>query len=120
MKLTLLSLVFAVSISAQAQNNNLPTGRYETILKQNQSKWSEGDIILFDANHYKITSSEEVGEYKYSATAQRIIFISGPLKTVYAKTVVNATKPTIILPLAENEQQGVKLVTADVVAHLKN
>jgi hypothetical protein len=120
MKLILPLLLFAVSFSVKAQNNNLPTGRYETILKQGQSKWSEGDIILVDASHYKISSSEEVGEYKYSATAQRIIFISGPLKTVYARTAVNTNKPTIILPLAENEQQGVKLVTADVIAYLKN
>jgi hypothetical protein len=120
MKLILLLSLFAVSSSVKAQNNILPAGRYETILKQSQSKWSEGDIILVDASHYKITSSEDVGEYKYSATAQRIIFISGPLKTVYAKTTINANKPTIILPLAENEQQGVKLVTADVVAYFKN
>ena len=120
MKLVLLLLFFAVSSSVNAQNNNLPAGRYETILKQSQSKWSQGDIILVDANHYKISSSEEVGEYKYSATAQRIIFISGPLKMVYAKTTVSANKPNIILPLAENEQQGVKLVTADVIAYFKH
>ena len=119
MKLILLLLVVIVSTSVEAQNTNLPAGRYETIVKQNQSKWCQGDIILVDASHYKITSSEEIGEYKYSATAQRIIFISGPLKTVFAKTA-NANNPAIILPLAENEQQGVKLITADVIAYLKN
>ena len=119
MKLVLLSFFFAVAISVNAQSNNLPAGRYETILRQSQSKWSQGDIILVDANHYKITSNEEIGEYKFSATAQRIIFTSGPLKMVYAKTAVNADKPTIILPLAENEQQGVKLVTGDVIAYFK-
>lgn len=119
MKLILLFLFVAASFSVTAQNS-LPAGRYETILKQSQNKWSQGDIVLIDGSHYKTTSSEEIGEYKYSATAQRIIFMSGPLKTVFAKTAVTANKPTIILPLAENEQQGVKLVTADVVAHLKN
>jgi hypothetical protein len=120
MKLTLLSFFFVIAVSVNAQSNNLPAGRYETILKQSQSKWSQGDIILVDANHYKITSSEEPGEYKFSSTAQRIIFISGPLKTVYAKTAMNGEKPTIILPFAENEQQGVKLVTGDVIAYFKN
>lgn len=119
MKLVLLSFFFAIAISLNAQSNNLPTGRYETVLKQSQSKWSEGDIVLIDASHYKITSKEEVGEYRFSATAQRIIFISGPLQTVYAKTSVNNDKPTITLPLAENEQQGVKLVTGDVVAYFR-
>ena len=89
-------------------------------MKQSQSKWNHGDIILMDANHYKITSSDELGEYKFSATAQRIIFVSGPLKTAFAKTVLNTNKPTIILPLAENEQQGLKLVTSDVIAYFKN
>src|SRR5215213_3289073 len=117
MKLVLLFFFFIVTICAKSQSNNLPAGRYETILKHNELKWSHGDIILVDANHYKVTSSEEVGEYKFSATAQRIIFISGPLKTVYAKTAVYANKPSILLPLAENEQQGVKLLTADVVAY---
>ena len=120
MKLFLLSSFFVIAVSVNAQSNNLPAGRYETILKQSQSKWNQGDIVLIDANRYRITSSEEIGEYKFSATAQRIIFISGPLKTVYAKTTANSDKPTIILPLAENEQQGVKLVTADVIAYLKN
>jgi hypothetical protein len=123
MKPILLFFFFAVSSSLFAQTsggNNLPSGRYETILKQSQSKWNHGDIILMDANHYKITSSDELGEYKFSATAQRIIFVSGPLKTAFAKTVLDTGKPTIILPLAENEQQGLKLVTADVIAYFKN
>jgi len=120
MKTLLLLFFFALSISSQAQTSNLPAGRYETILKQTQSKWNQGDIILVDANHYKITSNDEIGEYKFSATAQRIIFISGPLKTAFAKTLLTSDKPTIILPLAENEQQGLKLVTADVIAYFKN
>jgi len=123
MKTILLFFFFAVSFSLSAQNNganSLPAGRYETVLKQSQSKWNQGDIILMDANHYKITSSDELGEYKFSATAQRIIFVSGPLKTAFAKTVLDTGKPAIILPLAENEQQGLKLFTADVIAYFKN
>ena len=123
MKLILLLFFFTLCSTVFAQNgtaNNLPTGKYETILKQSQNKWSQGDIILVDANHYRITSSEEIGDYKFSATAQRVFFVSGPLKTVFAKTILNTDKPTIILPVAENEQQGLKLATADVIAYLKN
>lgn len=123
MKLFLLLSFLFISSTLLAQSNgsnNLPAGRYETILKQSQNKWNQGDIILVDGVHYKITSSEEVGEYKFSATAQRIIFISGPLKTVFAKTILNTNTPTIVLPVAENEQQGLKLATTDVLAYLKN
>ena len=90
------------------------------LFSKSQDKWNQGDIILVDGNHYKITSSEEVGEYKFSATAQRIIFVSGPLKTVFAKTILNSNTPTIVLPAAENEQQGLKLVSGDILAFLKN
>jgi hypothetical protein len=123
MKLFLLLCLLVISSAILAQNsnpNNLPAGKYETILKQSQSKWSQGDIILVDGSHYKITSSDEIGEYKFSATAQRIFFVSGPLKTVFAKTVLNNDKPTIILPVAENEQQGLKLATVDVIAYFRN
>ena len=121
MKLTLLLSIFAIStVLSQKNTTNLPIGRYETVLKQSQSKWNQGDIILVDGNHYKITSSDEVGEYKFSATAQRVFFVSGPLKTAFAKTILDTGKPTIILPAAENEQQGLKLVTTDVFAYFKN
>ena len=122
MKLILLLSLFFISSVVAAQNsnpNNLPSGRYETMLKQSQNKWDQGDIILVDGNHYKITSNDEIGEYKFSSTAQRIFFVSGPLKTVFAKTVLNTNKPTIILPAAENEPHGGNLATADVLAYLK-
>jgi len=120
MKLTLLLSIFAISVVlAQKNTNTLPIGKYETILKPSQSKWNQGDIILVDANHYKITSSDEVGEYKFSATAQRVFFVSGPLKSAFAKTILNTNKPTIVLPAAENEQQGLKLATTDVFAYFK-
>ena len=121
MKLTLLLSIFAISVViAQKNTSDLPFGKYETILKQSQSKWNQGDIILIDANQYKITSSEEVGEYKFSATAQRIFFVSGPLKTAFAKTILTTGKATIVLPVVENEQQGLKLAPTDVFAYFKN
>jgi hypothetical protein len=120
-----LLLIFSLFISSSAlwaqnnQVNNLPAGRYETSIKQNGNKWTKGDIVLLDDSHYKITSSTDVGEYKFSATAQRIFFTSGPLKTVFAKAIVSADKPAIILPAAENEQ-GLKLAGEDVIAYLRN
>lgn len=121
MKLILLLAIFAIfALAAEKNTNVLPIGKYETVLKQSQSKWNHGDIILTDGNHYKVTSGDEVGEYKFSATAQRIFFMSGPLKTAFAKTILDTNKPTIVLPAAENEQQGLKLATTDVFAYFKN
>ena len=66
MKTVLLLSLFFISFATEAQNNNnLPAGRYETMLKQSQNKWNQGDIILVDGSHYKITSSDEIGEYKF-------------------------------------------------------
>ena len=121
MKLILFAAIFAMTaVFAQSNSNSLPIGKYETQLNESKSKWSQGDIILLDENRYKITTNEEVGEYKFSATAQRVFFVSGPLKAAFAKTVLDKGKPTIILPRAENEQQGLKLASADVFAYLKN
>lgn len=121
MKLILIASFFAMTaLFAQNNNTNLPIGKYETLLSQSKNKWSQGDILLLDANHYKITTNEEVGEYKFSATAQRVFFVSGPLKAAFAKTILTTNKPTIVLPLAENEQQGLKLATTDVFAYFKN
>jgi hypothetical protein len=92
-------------------------GKYETYLKQTQNKWTTGDIILLSSNQYKVSSGNEVGEYRFSASAQRIFFVSGPLKTVFAKTELNGDKPAIILPFLENEQQGLKMISADVVGY---
>lgn len=120
--LLLFSFFSFLAVSVWGQNKSLhalPSGKYETTVKESRDKWKKGDIILIDGNKYRISSSDEVGEYKFSATAQRIFFISGPLQTVFAKTAVNAEKPAIILPAAENEQQGTKLAPTDVVAYLK-
>jgi hypothetical protein len=92
-------------------------GKYETYLKQSQNKWVTGDIILLSPNQYKVSSTNEVGEYRFSASAQRVFFVSGPLKTVFAKTELNADKPAIILPFLENDQQGLKMISADIVGY---
>jgi hypothetical protein len=112
MKAYLLSISLTIcAISVRAQNtpvNSLPTGKYETTLK-NQGKWERGDIILMDENKYKVSSSNEVGDYKFSSAAQRVFFITGPLKSAYAKTSLNNDAPAIVLPVNENEQVGIKL-----------
>ena len=121
MKLFLLSTLFLLgAFSAKAQDvKALPAGRYETVIKNN-GKWEKGDIILLDDTHYKITSSSEGGEYRFSATAQRVFFTSGPLKGTFAKSMLSNGTPAILIPLAENQQLGLKLATADIVGSLKN
>ena len=108
------------AVFAQKNYNTLPIGKYETHLNETKTKWSQGDIILLDASRYKITTNEEIGEYKFSATAQRVFFVSGPLKAAFAKTILDTGKATIVLPFAENDQQGLKLASADVFAYFKN
>ena len=103
-----LSCVFLVSL-CNAQNNqvnNLPQGKYETVVKNSQHKWDRGDIILMDDNKYKMSTSDEVGEYRFSVAAQRIFFTSGPLKNLFAKATSANDKPGIVLPAAENAQAG--------------
>lgn len=108
--LLFISIFFATVCGAQsAQVSTLPAGKYETLAKNNQNKWERGDIILLDDNKYKISTSAEVGDYKFSVSAQRVFFTSGPLKSLYARTSLNNNDPAIILPVAENEQQGLKL-----------
>jgi hypothetical protein len=121
MKLFLLFAFFSFAVpGAKAQNvNHLPAGKYESIIKNN-GKWDKGDIVLLDEGHYKITSSNEAGEYRFSVTAQRIFFTSGPLKGIFAKTTQSNNAPAILIPLTENQQLGLKLAAADVVAYLKN
>ena len=92
----------------------LPLGRYETSVKPSGGKWERGDIILIDNNRYRISSSDEVGEYRVSVAAQRILFTSGPLRAVFAKVVQQGKKPAIELPYAENSRQN--LASADILA----
>lgn len=111
MKVFLLSSAFILlSFFTKAQTvQNLPAGKYETVVRNNQSKWERGDIILLVNNKYRISSSDEIGDYKFSSAAQRIFFTSGPLKHFYAKTSTNNNTPVIVLPVTENEQMGQKL-----------
>ena len=111
MKVFLLSvlLLLACAVHAQSQVQSLPTGKYETIIKTNESKWEKGDIILLDGNKYKLSTSGETGDYRFSTAAQRIFFTSGPLKSLFAKTSLNNNSPAIVLPVAENDPVGFKL-----------
>jgi len=121
MKSILLStvLLFTVLFTKAQQVSDLPAGKYETVIK-NKGKWDKGDIVLQDEGHYKITSSNESGEYRFSVTAQRIFFTSGPLKGIFAKTTLSNKAPAILIPLTENEQLGLKLASDDIVGLLKN
>ena len=111
MKVFLLSLtvLLILHVNAQSQVQSLPTGKYETVMKTNENKWERGDIILLGGNKYKLSTSDETGDYRFSSAAQRIFFTSGPLKSLYAKTSVTNDTPAIILPVPENEQVGFKL-----------
>jgi hypothetical protein len=105
--------------TSHAQVNSLPFGRYETFVKDHQSRWDQGDIILLDNNRYRVSTSEEVGEYKLSVTTQRILFVTGPLKTVFAKLSADSNTPTIVIPREENEQKGIKIVHNDVLGYYR-
>jgi hypothetical protein len=120
MKVFLLSsiLIFVISAHAQKQVQTLPTGKYETVIKTNQLKWDRGDILLLDGNKYKLSTSNETGEYRFSSAAQRIFFTSGPLKSLFAKTSLNNDAPVIVLPVEENDQIGFKL-SAEVWCYYK-
>jgi hypothetical protein len=121
MKSILLTAIFSLCFFfMKAQVNSLPSGRYETTLKSKGSRWEIGDIIIIDDSRYKISSNDETGEYRFSSTAQRIFFISGPLKSLFAKTLENDRLPVILIPATENEQLGFKIVSADVWCLLKN
>jgi len=98
------------------QVNSLPQGKYETVVKNSQNKWERGDIILMVDNKYKVSTSDEVGEYRFSVASQRIFFTSGPLKNLFAKASSNNDKPSIVLPAAENAQAG---LNSEVVCNFK-
>lgn len=119
MKLFLLMLSFVSVAMVQAQSgqvNQLPVGTYQI---QNNSTAFKGDIVLLDDNHYKLSTEGTAGEYKFSATAQRILFLNGTLKGAFARTVISGSVPAIILPRKENEDIGFKLVQADLQAFYK-
>ncbi len=113
------ALITASFTNAQkATVDQLPAGVYE-VQKAKGSNAFSGDIVLLNDNQYKIRNQSEVSEYKFSATAQRVLFISGPLKGIYAKTVINGGAPAIVLPKKENDALGYRLAEADVWAFYK-
>jgi hypothetical protein len=115
MKYSLLSTLLLFSVlSSNAQNvTDLSPGKYETKTKVAQSKWDRGDIIIIDDNHYRLSSSGEIGDYRFSVAAQRIFFTSGPLKSAFTKVTSSKGKPVIILPIEENGSLG---LTAEIWA----
>jgi hypothetical protein len=115
MKYSLLSTLFLLSVLfSKAQNvSELPAGKYETKTKTAQNKWEKGDIIIIDESRYKLSSSGEIGDYKFSMAAQRIFFTSGPLKSAYTKVTLANGKPAIILPIEQNGGLG---LTAEIWA----
>jgi hypothetical protein len=120
MKLFLLisTFIFTGLTLHSQQVSALPPGRYET--KIQEYNWEKGDIELLDGTNYKITSSGEVGEYRFSVAAQRIFFTSGPLKGVYAKAQLINNSPGILIPMNENQQLGFKLAPGDIVGKIRN
>ena len=115
MKYSLLFILFFLSgLFLKAQTvADLPAGKYETKTKSAQNKWEKGDIIIIDDNRYKLSSDNEVGEYKFSVAAQRIFFTTGPLKSAFTKVTMANGKPAIVLPQEEN---GVLGLTTEIWA----
>jgi hypothetical protein len=115
MKVFLLSIILLLALNSysQSQVQTLPTGKYETVLKSNTSKWDRGDVVLLDGNKYKLSSTDEIGDYRFSSAAQRIFFTSGPLKNLFGKTSLNNNAPVIVLPVDENDPAAFKL-TAEI------
>lgn len=105
---------FLPAMAQQKGANPLPLGRYETVVKPGSGKWERGDIILIDKDHYRISSSDEIGEYRVSVAANRILFTSGPLRAAFAKVAKQGAKATIEIPYAENSHQ--QLAKSDIVA----
>lgn len=102
------ALLFTAFLGKSQSLNALPSGKYEMVIKEKQDKWDRGDIIIIDENKYRISTSNEVGEYRFSVTAQRIFFTSGPLKNAFAKTSTDNNNPVIVFPPSEN-MHGLKI-----------
>lgn len=108
MKLFLFICLFVLSaLFTKAQNvTGLPAGKYETKIKGGQNKWNKGDVILLDDSRYRLSGNNETGEYRFSVAAQRIFFLSGPLKTAYTKVIQSNNKPVIVFPAEQNVDLG--------------
>ena len=107
MKPFLLSVLFASSaLLANSQNvATLSSGKYEVKTKAT-SKWDKGDVILLDDSHYRLSSNSEIGEYRFSAAAQRVFFTSGPLKSAFTKVALKNNQAVIIFPPEKNQDLG--------------
>ena len=120
MKFFLLLFFTAASFIVQAQASpvgQLPAGTYQ--IQNPGSSAFKGNIVLVDGSHYKLSNETTTGEYKFSATAQRILFLSGTLKGAFARTVTSGSDTVIVLPRKENEDVGFKLIRADLQAFYK-
>lgn len=121
MKILLLISLYLLPVlhsTGQETVKKLPPGKYDTRVVNQQ--WEKGDIVLLDEGQYRISSAGEVGEYRFSVTAQRVFFTSGPLKGIYATTQLTNNTPEIYIPLTENRQLGFKLAPADIIGRLSN
>lgn len=121
MRSSLLSLFMVASVTLNAQTDrivSLPVGVYE-VQNSTETKLT-GNIILLEDGVYRIGNETTTGNYKFSATAQRILFVTGPLKGIFARTVINSGSPSIILPLKENEELGFKLAQDILALYKKN
>lgn len=120
MKRETLLLLFVLMLSATGlraqQVNSLPAGHYDARIKGSQAKWNLGDLQLDNDGSYSMSNSREGGSYKFSAAAQRVFFLSGPLKGMYASTSLYQQKPVIIFPA--NDSQPVAL-EGEVWAYLR-
>lgn len=120
---TLLFLCTISTCSAQTETvGTLPVGIYNTYSLGDEGKagkWLRGDVVLVDEAQYRLSGGDEAGKYKFSATAQRVFFLTGPLQGVFAKTVIKNNKPAIVLPGKENERLRSQYFAADVVAYYK-
>lgn len=95
----------ACRIQAQTQPlASLPTGRYQTWVTQGTARWDKGDLLLVDEKRYCITGAADTGMYRASFTAQRIFFVSGPLRGANARLAWYHNQPAIEWPLFENNQ----------------
>lgn len=112
-------MVAAVTVSAQTERiTSLPAGLYE-VQNSTDTKLS-GNIVLLDDGTYRVGSETTTGTFKFSATAQRVLFVTGPLKGIFARTIINSGIPSIILPLKENEELGFKLAQDILALYKKN
>ena len=120
--IALFGFLFCQPTNAQKKVQSLPTGTYETYFygfDYNLNKWLRGDIILLKGNKYRLSEENTIGEYQFDAQKQRVYFLSGPLKNVFATTAISSKLPAIVLPKKENKAKKIELAVSDVWAYYK-